>query len=97
MSEPVRQTITVTNENGLHLVPCSLIARAANKFTGTIEILAGTKKADAKNIFDLMGLAATCGTELVLVATGEKATELIAELVELFSSGLELSGRRTGE
>lgn len=95
MSEPVRQSITVSNENGLHLVPCSLITRIATAFACQIEIFSGTRRADAKNIFDLMGLGAACGTELTLVANGDGAEEAIRKLVELFESGLELHNRRT--
>lgn len=94
MSEPVRQTITVKNENGLHLVPCSLITRAATGFACQIEIHSATRKADAKNIFDLMGLGAAFGTELTLIASGDGAADAIQKLVELFESGLEASSRR---
>lgn len=94
MSESVTRTVTVKNANGLHLVPCSLIARTANSFACKVQIVRDKKLADAKNIFDLMGLGAACGTELVLTADGDRAVEAIAALVSLFESGLEVTAKR---
>jgi len=97
MSDPVTRTLTVTNSNGLHLVPCSLIARTANGFACRVQIIRDKKVADAKNIFDLMGLGAACGTELLLSAEGDSAADSIAALTTLFESGLELAAKRGAE
>jgi phosphotransferase system HPr (HPr) family protein len=84
-----RQTVTVNLENGLHLVPCSLIARAARRYTCEVHIIKGEVLVDAKNVLDLMTLNAACGTTLVVEANGDGAMEITAELVRLFESGFE--------
>jgi phosphotransferase system HPr (HPr) family protein len=84
-----RQTVTVNLENGLHLVPCSLIARLARRFGCDVHIIKGDMPVDAKNVLDLMTLNAAFGTTLIVEANGEGASEVTAELVRLFESGFE--------
>ncbi|MHC4878746.1 MAG: HPr family phosphocarrier protein [Planctomycetota bacterium] len=87
MADPVTQSVTVPGENGLHLVPCSLIAQSASAFECDVRISKGEQSVDAKNIFDLMSLNAGHGAELVLEAAGKCALEAVETLVELFESG----------
>jgi phosphotransferase system HPr (HPr) family protein len=86
MDSPVRKTVLVTLENGLHLVPCSLIAQVARRHEGEVRIHNGKLSVDAKNVLDLMSLQAECGTSLDLEATGSAAQDVIRALVELFDS-----------
>lgn len=88
-SSVARQTVTVNLENGLHLVPCSLIARLARRFTCEVRIIKGETPVDAKNVLDLMTLNAAFGTTLVVEASGDAASEVTAELVRLFESGFD--------
>lgn len=89
MSDAVTATVTVPGTNGLHMVPCSLIAQRASKFSCQITIKKGDTIANARNIFELLGLGAGEGTELNCEATGENASQAIASLVDLFESGFE--------
>ena len=86
-SSVCRRTVTVNQENGLHLVPCSLIAQTASRFECDVRILKGDQSVDAKDIFDLLSLSAGCGTVLVLESSGTGAAEAIEELVVLFETG----------
>lgn len=87
MSDVVTKSVTVKNDNGLHLVPCSLIAQTAANFNSALKLAKGALVVDAKNIFELMSLAAGKGTELIASAEGEDATLAIDSIVELFESG----------
>ncbi len=87
MADAVTQSVTVPGENGLHLVPCSLIAQSASAFDCDVRISKGEHSVDAKNIFDLMSLNAGHGAELVLEAAGKCAGEAVDSLVKLFESG----------
>lgn len=95
MSTRVTATVTVPGENGLHLVPCSLIAQNATAFACEIRISKGDRNADAKNIFDLMTLAAGQGAQLLLEAAGDQANEAVQSLVQLFESGFNGHSHRT--
>ena len=87
MGEPsASRTVTVGLENGLHLVPCSRLVKLANGFACTVSIRKGTIHADAKNIFDLMGLAAGPGEQLELATSGNGAEDAMVKLVQLFES-----------
>ncbi len=87
MTESVSQQVTVDGENGLHLVPCSLIAQCAGEFESELRISRGEFRVDARNIFDLMSLNAGQGTTLILEASGVDAAAAISRLVALFQSG----------
>jgi len=93
MSSSQPRNVTVNGEHGLHLVPCSLIAKAANSFASEIQIRTGSKLANAKNIFDLMGLGVGKGAVLLLEATGADAEVALDALEELFNSGFEPHSR----
>lgn len=88
-SNVARRELTVALEQGLHVVPCSVIAKTAREFNGSVRILRGDVVADATSIFDLLGLNAQRGTVLTLEADGEGAAEFLDRLVSLFESGFD--------
>ena len=91
MSERVfRQNVTVSEENGLHLVPCSRIAQLAGAFECDVFVQKGDHKVNAKTVLELMTLGAEKGTELVLEAEGNGANQAVADLVRLFESGFQV-------
>lgn len=87
-----RQTVTVGLENGLHLVPCSLIAQAARRFQCTVRIHKQTQSVDAKNVLDLMTLNAGSGTQLDIEAQGDCAADAVTAVVRLFETNFEVGG-----
>ncbi|MEX0701041.1 MAG: HPr family phosphocarrier protein [Planctomycetales bacterium] len=87
MQEPVcRATVSVTQAEGLHLRPLSLIAEAARRYGAAVHLHNGTRSADAKNVLDLMTLNAQQGAELVIEARGRDAQPALDELLRLFQS-----------
>lgn len=81
----VTRTVVVREPNGLHMRPAEVVARAAQRFEASISLRQGDYRVDAKSIFDLITLAATCGSELELIAEGtdaEAASSAVAELFE---------------
>jgi len=77
----VRRDLIVKNANGLHLLPCSVIARTVKDFAGSVKLVNGKQQANAKSPMDMILLGATMGTELTLVVEGQGA-EAMADLVE---------------
>lgn len=87
-SEPTcRETLTVESANGLHLVPCSQIARVAGNFSGSVTLRNGDKVADAKTILEIVSLVASQGTVLEVEACGEGCEVVVAALRDLFAAG----------
>lgn len=86
----VRRELTVELENGLHMVPCSAIAKAARDFGGPVRIIHGKITADASSVFDLLGLGAARGTVLILEAAGDGAESLLEKLAAMFQKDFEV-------
>ena len=80
----------VTLENGLHMVPCSEIAKFVRDFPGQVLIHKDQYAADARSILDLLQLKAEHGTSLILEAHGESAEVIIDGLARLFASNFEV-------
>ena len=76
---------------GLHLRPCSAIVNTVSRHLAKVMIQKGSQVADAASILDLLSLAATQGTELVLSATGAEAEEALEAVAGLFSGKTELA------
>jgi phosphotransferase system HPr (HPr) family protein len=81
-----RAVVKVQHPDGLHLRPLTLLARTAQSFSATVMLQKRGQTADAKRPLDLMTLAAACGEELTVEATGTDADAAVAALVRLFES-----------
>ena len=81
-----QRSVTINLENGLHLVPCSMIAQLARQAKCEIRLCKGSQVVDAKNIFDILTLSAEKGQTLEIQAQGEEAVDFVARLGALFDS-----------
>ena len=86
MTHTAQQTVRVGLEQGLHMVPCSLIVRTAERFPCEIQIQKADRSANAKTMLDLLTLSAENGSVLVLEARGAEAGEAVQALARLFES-----------
>ena len=73
----------ITDELGIHARPAGLLVKEAAKFTSDIKIKKGEKEADAKRLFNIMGLAAKKGDVLVVTVEGADESEAV-EAIETF-------------
>ena len=81
-------TITIQNRLGMHARPAMLFAEIAGKFSAEITVgHAEADEVDAKSIMQLMMLAATQGTDLVITANGDDAEKALDELSTLVRDG----------
>ncbi|GIS59083.1 MAG: hypothetical protein CM1200mP2_13080 [Planctomycetaceae bacterium] len=65
MTYTAKKTVRVGLEQGLHMVPCSLIVGTAERFSCEIQIQKEDRSADAKTMLDLLTLSAENGSVLV--------------------------------
>ena len=92
MSKSERKTVTIKHKYGIHARPAAKIVALANSFSSDIEVVkAGEPPANAKNILDIMMLAAAPGVSLELRVKGDDAAEAVEELAELLESDFETS------
>lgn len=79
----ISETITITNETGLHARPASVFVNTAAKFKSELTIQKGEKQVNAKSILGVLSLGISKGSEIILSAQGPDEEEAIRSLVEL--------------
>ncbi len=77
------RTVTVRNPLGLHARPAALVSRKVAEL-GAVMTIDGV---DASSVLQLMALGATQGRELRVEATGERAAEAVATVVQMIDAG----------
>jgi phosphocarrier protein len=83
-----QRTICIPNKLGLHARAAAKLVRLAGAFDSTVwlaRVAAQQKPADAKSIFNVLLLAATQGTEIVVRTEGsdeELALQAVCRLIE---------------
>lgn len=81
---PLKRTVVVNNQLGLHARPAARLAQEAQKFTCDLHLVCEEQSVDAKSILDILTLAAACGAKMELQARGEDAADALNHLEELF-------------
>ncbi len=76
--------LKVENRMGIHARPAAMIVRVVNEFQGDMWVEKDGERVNAKSIMGLMMLAAGPGSELCFLPSGGDATEVRAELEDLF-------------
>ncbi|HEY5087730.1 MAG TPA: HPr family phosphocarrier protein [Gemmatimonadaceae bacterium] len=80
------RTVTIVNKNGVHARPAAEIVKAAGKFASNITIVRDDLEVNGKSIMGVMMLAAECGSQIVLRATGPDADAAIEALAQLVAA-----------
>lgn len=80
----VEQTVIVHEDLGLHARPAARLARTAGRFHAEVTLSLEGVTVDAKSILDVLCLAATRGTALLLRCQGEDAEIAARTLAALF-------------
>ncbi|HET9109352.1 MAG TPA: HPr family phosphocarrier protein [Ktedonobacterales bacterium] len=84
--------VTLQDPAGLHARPAALFVKAASRFSSTITVRAGDKRANAKSIVDVLKLGARQGTVVTISAEGADEAEAVAALSALASGVIESGG-----
>ena len=89
LNQASTRTVRVSYQDGLHLRPCSTNASTVDRYRAKVMVQKGAQSIDAANIFGLLSLAATHGTELVLMATGVDAQDALDAVAVLFATDFQ--------
>jgi len=79
----IRRPVTIINKLGLHARATAKLVATASEFDSQVRIARNGREVDAKNIMQVMMLAASQGTEVELIAEGPDEQEAVEALVEL--------------
>ncbi len=80
------RTVTIVNKNGVHARPAAEIVKTAGKFASNVTIVRDDLEVNGKSIMGVMMLAAECGAQITLRATGDDAEAAVEALAELVAS-----------
>ncbi|WP_035769018.1 HPr family phosphocarrier protein [Butyrivibrio sp. NC2002] len=84
----VSKTITIKNEQGMHMRPASLLSQKATPFESNVKINFNGNSYDCKSVMFLMSACIKCGSEIELVCEGPDEEKALAELSEFIESGM---------
>jgi phosphocarrier protein HPr len=77
---PHRRTVQIVNPLGLHQRAADRFCRAAKQYASRVVVINGERRADGKNIWDLIGLLVYPGMEVILEVEGTDAAAAIEQL-----------------
>jgi len=83
MTQTLSKKLTIINKLGLHARASAKFVNVANRFNCKIEVSRGTKQVNGKSIMGVMMLAASQGTEIEVIVTGDNANEAIDAITQL--------------
>jgi phosphocarrier protein len=81
------RTVQVRNKFGLHARPAAEFVKLANQFQSEILVRKFDLEVNGKSIMGMMMLAAECGVEITVRASGLDAERAVSELVSLVERG----------
>jgi phosphocarrier protein len=83
------RTVTISNRAGVHLRPAAVLVQAAQEFSSNIYLEKGRDRINAKSVIGIIGLKATYGMELKIIAEGEDEEQAVQAIVSIFDSKFE--------
>ncbi|MBI3178703.1 MAG: HPr family phosphocarrier protein [Deltaproteobacteria bacterium] len=86
----------IGNDLGLHLRAAGLLAQLAERFPCEIYLEVNGRRANGKSIMSVLSLAAAKGSQVTIIAEGERADDAVAALVDLVERGFEPPGPARG-
>jgi phosphocarrier protein len=86
-SVEVERTVQVRNKYGLHARPAAEFVKLANQFKSDIMVTKQETIVNGKSIMGMMMLAAECGVEITVRASGPDAEVAVNELISLVETG----------
>lgn len=83
---PLRRVVHILNPLGLHQRAADRFCRAARQYDSAVVVLNGDRRADGKNIWDLIGLLVFPGMDVVLEVEGADAAAAIDPLAAILGA-----------
>jgi phosphocarrier protein HPr len=79
------RSVTIVNKLGLHARAAAKFVTAASSFASSIDVAKNGQRVNGKSIMGIMMLAASRGTKLIIVTSGEDEQEAADSLVKLIA------------
>ena len=85
-SGPLRRAVQIVNPLGLHQRAADRFCRAAKQYACAVIVYNGDRRADGKNIWDLIGLLVFPGMEVILEVDGADAATALEPLAAILGA-----------
>ena len=82
----LEKEVTIINKLGLHARAAAKLVNVAAKYNSQIEIEKDGQRVNGKSIMGVMMLAASQGSNILLLAEGEDATESLDDMESLINN-----------
>jgi phosphocarrier protein HPr len=79
----IERAVVIANKYGLHARPAAEFVKLATRYSATIMVSKDDLEVNGKSIMGMMMLAAEYGSQIVIRASGEDATEAVEALLGL--------------
>ena len=83
---PFRRVVRITNPLGLHQRAADRFCRAAKQYASSVVLHNADRRADGKDIWDLIGLLVFPGMDVVLEVEGPDATAALEPLAAILGA-----------
>ena len=83
----MRKVLEIVNKKGLHARASAKFVQTVEKFDAQVTVTRGSETVVGTSIMGLMMLSAATGTEITVEVSGKQATDAMAAIVELVTSG----------
>jgi phosphocarrier protein len=84
----VSKNLTISNEQGMHMRPASLLSQMAAKYQSNITVKHNGKDFNAKSVMLLMTALIKCGSQIEVVCDGPDEEAALAEITAFIDSGM---------
>jgi phosphocarrier protein HPr len=88
-SPPMSRSVQIVNRAGMHARPAAEFVKLAGRYKAEIEVSKDGLRVNGKSIMGVLMLAAECGSELMIYAQGQDASEALDGLTDLVGRGFE--------
>lgn len=88
--DEIVRDLVITNPHGLHARPAAAVVERARRFDARVVLEANGRRADARSITGLLGLGASSGHEVRIVARGSEAASALEAVSGILTSTSEV-------
>ena len=85
--DPLWRDMVIVNELGLHARAAAKLAKAAQQADGRVWLQAGSERVDAKQVIDILTLAAGQGNTVRIQVENASDGPILDHIAELFAGG----------
>ena len=83
----LERVVTIVNRAGMHVRPAQKLAETAGRFASKVTVHSNGQSVNAKSIIEVLTLAATKGSQVVVIAEGHDAEIALTAIENLVQGG----------